>query len=138
MYRNTTCGELRLADAGKTVTLAGWVQRTRKMGGMTFVDIRDRYGQSIAHNGLMPHLKKLRDSSLRWGISNPKTIYFRLFSQQSASRLKSDSRQTASYKAHNNVPSFAAIPHVHPLARQAGKTDAQGFPWARVIPVLTA
>ena len=42
MYRDHTCEELRISDAGKKVTLAGWVQRSRKLGGMTFIDLRDR------------------------------------------------------------------------------------------------
>ena len=44
MYRSNTCGELRIADKGKKVTLAGWVQKARSLGSMTFVDLRDRYG----------------------------------------------------------------------------------------------
>src|SRR4030095_8812425 len=44
MYRSDSCGELRLKDTGKNVTLAGWVQTVRKFGAITFIDLRDRYG----------------------------------------------------------------------------------------------
>jgi len=44
MYRTHTCGELNIENINQEVTLSGWVQKVRKLGGMTFIDIRDRYG----------------------------------------------------------------------------------------------
>ena len=44
MYRSHTCGELRIADVNKEISLSGWVQTVRKFGSITFVDLRDRYG----------------------------------------------------------------------------------------------
>ena len=43
MYRTNNCGELNLSNVGQEVTLAGWVQKARKMGGMVFIDLRDRF-----------------------------------------------------------------------------------------------
>ena len=59
MFRSHTCGELRISDVNKQVTLAGWVQRSRKMGGMTFIDLRDRYGISCGYRLHHPYY-------LRW------------------------------------------------------------------------
>ncbi|MCH5224708.1 MAG: aspartate--tRNA ligase [Muribaculaceae bacterium] len=64
MYRDKTCGELRIDDKGKTVTLAGWVQKNRKMGGMNFLDLRDRYGitQVVFNSSENPDLFHLANS----------------------------------------------------------------------------
>ena len=67
MYRTHTCGELRSSDIGREVTLAGWVQRIRKMGSLSFIDLRDRYGitqlvadenDSAEVNGLVSKARK--------------------------------------------------------------------------------
>lgn len=61
MYRTNTCGELRITDAGKEITLAGWVQTVRKLGAaITFVDLRDRYGitQLLFGEGLNKQLEE--------------------------------------------------------------------------------
>src|SRR5664279_6460182 len=44
MYRTNTCGELNIKNTGQNVILCGWIQKSRDLGGMTFVDLRDRYG----------------------------------------------------------------------------------------------
>lgn len=65
MYRTHTCGELNISNLNETTTLAGWVQRVRNLGGMTFIDIRDRYGiTQLAFNeewdhDLMENARKL-------------------------------------------------------------------------------
>lgn len=66
MYRSHTCGELRIEHVNQKVTLAGWVQRSRDLGGMTFIDLRDRYGiTQLAFN--MEENKELCEAARKLG-----------------------------------------------------------------------
>jgi len=67
MYRTHTCGELRPAQAGETVTLAGWVHRQRDHGGVTFIDLRDRYGVvQVVADPAKPEVHVAQDARSEW------------------------------------------------------------------------
>lgn len=67
MYKTHTCGELRSSHVGQTVTLAGWVHRQRDHGGVTFIDLRDRFGiVQIVANPTNPDVKVIQDARSEW------------------------------------------------------------------------
>lgn len=77
MYRNKTCGELRLSDINNEVILSGWVHRIRKMGGMTFIDLRDRYGVtqlSFNQETHLPLFEQANNLGREWVIQAKGTV----------------------------------------------------------------
>jgi aspartyl-tRNA synthetase len=66
MLRTTTCGALTLQNLGEKVTLCGWMQNSRDLGGMTFIDIRDRYGITQLVFNMNDNIRFMRRCSQPW------------------------------------------------------------------------
>ena len=83
MYRTVTCGELRISNVGKEVTLAGWVQGIHNLGALTFIDLRDRYGiTQLAFNEDAPqNLKQLASTLGREYVIQAKGVVAERYSK---------------------------------------------------------
>ncbi|MEI7829227.1 MAG: aspartate--tRNA ligase [Prolixibacteraceae bacterium] len=108
MYRNHTCGEIRMANIGQEVILAGWVQRVRNLGGMTFIDLRDRYGltQLVVDDQSSEGVKNIASSLGREFVVQSRGIV----RERSSKNLKMDTGEVEQHISELNILNSAATP----------------------------
>ncbi len=108
MYRNHTCGEIRMGNIGQEVILAGWVQRVRNLGGMTFIDLRDRYGltQLVVDDQSSEEVKNIASTLGREFVVQSRGIV----RERSSKNLKMDTGEVELHISELNILNSAATP----------------------------